>query len=254
MHTIKVRNLIIGEGIPKVCVPIVGKTEDEILYMAQEIAESSADLAEWRMDWFEAVTDVECVKNVAIKLRSMLGELPLLVTFRSKKEGGEQEISYDRYAQLLHAVADTKAADILDVEVHIDRKAADLITGLKKRGVTVIGSKHDFEKTPSKEEIVAELCYMQDTGAEILKMAVMPHTEKDVLTLLEATEEMNRHHAKCPVVTMSMGELGRVSRVAGETFGSAITFGAVQKTSAPGQISAEKLKKVLEILHEGERV
>lgn len=254
MHTVKVRNLIIGEGIPKICVPIVGETEDEILHMAQELAGSDADLAEWRMDWFDSVSDIECVKEVLLKLREILGEMPLLATFRTKQEGGEKDISYEQYANLLCAVADTKAADIIDVEARIDKEVVGLIAELKERGVTVIGSKHDFDKTPSREEIVAELCDMQEAGAEILKMAVMPHTKKDVLTLLEATEEMNRTYAKCPVVTMSMGELGKVSRVAGEVFGSAITFGALQKTSAPGQISVEKLKKVLKILHDGERL
>lgn len=254
MHTVKVRNLIIGEGIPKICVPIVGETEDEILHMAQELAGSDADLAEWRMDWFDSVSDIECVKEVLLKLRGILGEMPLLATFRTKQEGGEKDISYELYANLLRAVADTKATDIIDVEARIDKEVVGLIAELKERGVTVIGSKHDFDKTPSREGIVAELCDMQEAGAEILKMAVMPHTKKDVLTLLEATEEMNRTHAKCPVVTMSMGELGKVSRVAGEAFGSAITFGALQKTSAPGQISVEKLKKVLKILHDGERL
>lgn len=254
MHTVKVRNLIIGEGIPKICVPIVGKTEDEILHMAQEIAGSDADLAEWRMDWFDSVSDIECVKEVLLKLRKILEEMPLLATFRTRQEGGEKEISYEQYANLLCAVADTKAADIIDVEARIDKDVTELIDELKERGVTVIGSKHDFDKTPSREEIVSELCDMQEAGAEILKMAVMPYTKKDVLTLLEATEEMNRTYAKCPVVTMSMGELGKVSRVVGEAFGSAITFGALQKTSAPGQISLEKLKKVLKILHDGERL
>lgn len=254
MHTVKVRNLIIGEGIPKICVPIVGKTEDEILHMAQEIAGSDADLAEWRMDWFDSVSDIECVKEVLLKLRKILEEMPLLATFRTKQEGGKKDISYEQYANLLCAVADTKAADIIDVEARIDKDVTELIDELKERGVTVIGSKHDFDKTPSREKIVSELCDMQEAGAEILKMAVMPHTKKDVLTLLEATEEMNRTHAMCPVVTMSMGELGKVSRVAGEAFGSAITFGALQKTSAPGQISVEKLKKVLKILHDGERL
>ncbi len=254
MHTVKVRNLIIGEGIPKICVPIVGGTEDEILHMAQEIADSDADLTEWRMDWFDSVSDIECVKEVLLKLREILGEMPLLATFRTRQEGGEKEISYEQYAKLLCAVADTKAADIIDVEARIDKEVTDLIEELKERGATVIGSKHDFDKTPSREEIVSELCDMQEAGAEILKMAVMPHTKKDVLTLLEATEGMDRTYAKCPVVTMSMGELGKVSRVAGETFGSAITFGALHKTSAPGQISVEKLKKVLKILHDGERL
>ena len=91
---------------------------------------------------------------------------------------------------------------------------------------------------------------MQECGADILKIEVMPQSKKDVLTLLLATEEMVREHAKCPVVTMSMSEVGVVSRICGEAFGSALTFGAVKKASAPGQLGAEELRMVLKILHD----
>ena len=117
-------------------------------------------------------------------------------------------------------------------------------------GVKVIASNHDFQKTPPKEEIVSRLCFMQECGADIVKIAVMPQSKKDVLTLLLATEEMVREHAKCPVVTMSMSEVGVVSRICGEAFGSALTFGAVKKASAPGQLGAEELRMVLKILHD----
>ena len=85
---------------------------------------------------------------------------------------------------------------------------------------------------------------MQECGADIVKIAVMPQSKKDVLTLLLATEEMVREHAKCPVVTMSMSEVGVVSRICGEA------FGAVKKASAPGQLGAEELRMVLKILHD----
>ena len=91
---------------------------------------------------------------------------------------------------------------------------------------------------------------MQECGADIVKIAVMPQSKKDVLTLLLATEEMVREHAKCPVFTMSMSEVGVVSRICGEAFGSALTFGAVKKASAPGQLGAEELRMVLKILHD----
>ena len=77
----------------------------------------------------------------------------------------------------------------------------------------------------------------------------MPQSEKDVLTLLAATEEMVSNYARQPVVTMAMSGLGVVSRLAGEVFGSTITFGSAKKVSAPGQIPAKELKKVLELLH-----
>ena len=70
-----------------------------------------------------------------------------------------------------------------------------------------------------------------------------------MLTLLSATEEMTRLYAERPVITMSMAGTGVISRICGEVFGSAVTFGAVGKTSAPGQMDAEDLAVVLRLLH-----
>ena len=246
MNTVKVRELTIGEGMPKICVPIVDNTRDRILKTAKEIVKSSADMVEWRIDWFEGVFDTEQVRRVAIELRQILGELPLLVTFRTKAEGGEKEIQSVQYRELLLAMAEISALDMVDVEVFFDNDIAQLIRDMHEKGVVVVGSNHDFVGTPSKEEIIRRLRYMQDVGADILKMAVMPQKQDDVTTLMDATKEMVSSYAEHPVVTMSMSEMGIVSRLEGQLFGSAITFGALKKTSAPGQINVEKLKKGLE--------
>ena len=248
MNPVVVRNVKIGEGMPKICVPIVGETQDEILQEAREIVGSAADLVEWRVDWFESAFEVEKVKALAEELRRELGEIPLLFTFRTKAEGGEKEITYEQYAELLHQVADAKLVDMIDVEVYINEDVTKLVAELKDREVVVVGSNHDFYKTPSKAEIIKRLCYMQEIGVDIPKIAVMPQSSKDVLTLLNATEEMVAHYAQSPIATMSMAGMGAVSRVAGEIFGSALTFGALKKASAPGQIQADKLKEILEIL------
>ena len=93
------------------------------------------------------------------------------------------------------------------------------------------------------------LCMMQDYGADIPKMAVMPRNKQDVLTLLSATLEMSEQFADRPIITMSMAGTGVVSRLTGETFGSALTFGAATKASAPGQINVNELERVLDIIH-----
>ena len=116
-------------------------------------------------------------------------------------------------------------------------------------GVKVIASNHDFHKTPAKEEIVSRLRKMQELGADIPKIAVMPQNKKDVLTLLTATEEMASEYADRPIITMSMSGTGVISRLCGEVFGSALTFGAVGKVSAPGQMGIEDLTTVLGLLH-----
>lgn len=250
MNPVVVKNIVIGEGIPKICVPIVGKTKDEILEAAREVCNSLADLVEWRVDWYESVFNIEEVKCLAGELKSVLGEIPLLFTFRTKAEGGEKEITFEEYADILYQVAEAKVVDMIDVEIFMDENVVDLVADLKQKGVKVVGSNHDFAKTPDKEEIIRRLCYMQEAGADIPKIAVMPQNARDVITLLSATEEMVSEHADRPIVTMSMAGVGAVSRIAGETFGSAITFGAMQKASAPGQIDVEELKKILEVLHQ----
>lgn len=226
--------------------PIVGKSREEILTQAEEIKGTPADLAEWRADWYEDVFSGQKVKEVLKELRDILRDMPVLFTFRRKEEGGEKEITLAEYEKLLEMVMETGTADLVDVELSagegILRRA---VVTAHDKGVKVIASSHDFEKTPEKDEIVARLCRMQELEADILKIAVMPKTRKDVLTLLEATEEMTRVYADRPVITMSMSKLGAVSRVCGEVFGSAVTFGALGKASAPGQIEIGALREML---------
>jgi 3-dehydroquinate dehydratase-1 len=250
MNPIVVRGVKIGEGMPKICVPILGQTREEILKMAQEACMVPADLVEWRADWYESIFELEQVKALAEELRNVLGKMPILFTFRTSNEGGKKRVAYAQYRELLSQVAATAFVDMIDVEVFVDQKSSELIADLKEQGVIVIGSNHDFEKTPEKDEIIRRLCYMQEIGVDISKIAVMPQNKRDVLTLLSATEEMTAQYAECPIVTMSMGALGVVSRVVGETFGSAITFGAMRTASAPGQLNVEELKKILEVLHQ----
>ena len=250
MNPVIVRNVKIGEGIPKICVPIVGVTQEEIIEEAKNIATLQTDIVEWRADWYKDVFSFEAVRSVLKALREILQEKPVLFTFRTAKEGGEKAIDNATYIALNKAVIESGDIDLLDVELFSgDGVVEEIIDHAHQNQVKVIASNHDFEKTPSKEEIVSRLQKMQEIGADILKIAVMPKSTKDVITLLSATEEMSANYAQQPIVTMSMSGIGAVSRIAGETFGSAITFGAAKKASAPGQIPVEELRNVLKILH-----
>lgn len=250
MNPVIVRNVSIGEGMPKICVPIVGRTRDEILEAAKDILSVPADLVEWRADWFESVLEIQKVVSLAADLRKTLGDMPILFTFRTKAEGGEMELGAKPYAMLNKMLIASGSIDLVDVEVFTAKEeVVTIIETAHKYGVKVVGSNHDFVKTPDKDEIVRRLCHIQSIGVDIPKMAVMPQSKKDVLTLLEATEEMMSKYAERPIVTMSMSGMGTVSRIAGEMFGSAITFGAQGKASAPGQIPVKELKKILEIMH-----
>ena len=250
MNTVKVRNIEIGAGIPKICVPIVGVTREEILAAAENIKSTKADVVEWRVDWYEDIFDFAKTEATMQALREVLGEMPILFTFRTSKEGGEKAIETEAYVELNQNAAKTGLVDLVDVEAFTgDDVVKAVVETAHENGVKVIASNHDFHKTPAKEEIVSRLRKMQELGADIPKIAVMPQNKKDVLTLLAATEEMVSEYADRPIITMSMSGTGVISRLCGEVFGSALTFGAVGKVSAPGQMGIEDLTTVLGLLH-----
>jgi 3-dehydroquinate dehydratase I len=247
---INVGGVTIGEGAPKICVPLVGITLAELIEETQFLKELDFDLVEWRVDYFESVEDIEKVKDALLQLRTILKDAPLIFTFRSKREGGEKEVSNEYYFELNKAVAETGLADFIDVELFNEEKdIKNLIEFAHKNKTLVIISNHDFHKTPPKEEIVTRLRKAQELGGDIPKIAVMPTSTVDVLTLLEATNTMYKEYADTPIITISMGGTGIISRFSGEVFGSAITFASAKKASAPGQVSIGELKKVLDLVH-----
>lgn len=250
MNTVKIRDIEIGAGAPKIIVPIVGITKEDIIEEAKTFDSIPVDVVEWRADWFEGVFDFAKVEDVLKDLRTVLGNIPLLMTFRTSKEGGEKAIEPDAYAELNIKAAQTGYVDLVDVEIFTgDEIVKKIIDGAHAAGVKVIASNHDFFKTPAKTDIIYRLRKMQDMNADIPKIAVMPQSSKDVLTLLTVTESW-KETGKTPVITMSMAGEGLISRLCGEIFGSAVTFGAAGKSSAPGQIDAEELRRILEIIHQ----
>ena len=89
MNTVTMKNVEFGAGVPKICVPICGKSKEDVLEQAKIILDTPADIIEWRMDWFEGVENTASVVEMAKELREVFKETPVLATFRSKKEGGE---------------------------------------------------------------------------------------------------------------------------------------------------------------------
>ena len=229
MNTVKVRNVEIGSGVPKICVPIVGVTKDEIIAEAKTFDSIPVDVVEWRVDWFEGVFEFDKVEDVL------------------------KAIEAEPYKELNIAAAKTGYVDLVDVEAFTgDEIVKEIVAAAHECGVKVVASNHDFDKTPEKDEIVRRLCKMQELGADIPKIAVMPTCRRDVLTLLCATEEMYTDHADRPIITMSMAGTGLISRLCGEVFGSALTFGAAKKASAPGQAAVNDLNNMLQFLHENQ--
>lgn len=250
-EVVVIGNLKIGEGTPKICVPLIGTSAEELLEEVRELDLEHADLVEWRADYFEDLDRKDAVILAAKQLRSVLDQAgkPMIFTVRRKAEGGMADISLSWYMELNKAVMLSGAVEMIDIEYSVgDELASELLWVAKKYNVITILSSHDFEKTPRRILMMERLHNMQILGGDILKLAVTPLEPNDVLTLMQVSNEMSRYYARGPIVTMSMGELGLISRLAGEVFGSAITFASGRQASAPGQIPAGKLAGCLDVM------
>lgn len=246
---VTIKNISIGEGIPKICVPIVGVSANEIVEEVKLLKTFDFDVVEWRVDFFEDVLDLDKTKNILKLIRESISDKPILFTFRSFKEGGNKDVDEEFYFELNKAILKTQLIDLIDVELFMEEKRVkEIISIAHSNDVAVIVSNHDFNKTPEKEDIINRLKRASELGGDIPKIAVMPKSTEDVITLLDATR-IAKENIDRPIITMSMSGKGVISRLSGEVFGSALTFGAAKKVSAPGQISVDELRKVIQLLH-----
>lgn len=247
---VQVGNLEIGTGMPKICAPIMGSSKMEILEQAREIKKAAPDLVEFRGDAFDGILEREKVKDVLSGVFDILEEIPLLFTFRSAAEGGSRSVSTNDYVNLNRMVSEMEEVKLIDVEVYMDQpRMRALIEAIHENGKAVVGSHHRFDRTPPRSEMLLILRTLERSGADLVKLAVMPHTEGDVKNLIQTTNEATCDYLSCPAITMSMGNVGLVSRLGGEVFGSCITFGCVGRASAPGQIPVDELRHQLNSLH-----
>lgn len=212
------------------------------------MSSNNTDLIEWRIDFFDQVEDAEKLVETAKKLRQVMSEMPLLTTFRTHFEGGVKKLSEEEYFDICRVLIKEKATDLLDLELfRKTSKLKEIIAEAHENNIYIIMSNHDFDKTPETSELERRLTLMKTYGADIAKIAVMPNSARDVLNLLLATDNI-KYKLNCPLITMAMGDLGKVTRISGEVFGSCLTFGTVGDASAPGQIESTNLKGILDTL------
>lgn len=231
----------------RVCVPVMGKTTEEVLQQLKSVVAMEPDIIEWRGDFFETDNN-EGYLNVLKQMKDVNENIPVIFTIRTDSEGGNKKIGWNEYCDLCLFIAEKGKefnVEFVDVEVFKDDKANELINSLHEKGMNVIGSNHHFDKTPDKEEMVKILGTIEKSGADVCKLAVMPRDKKDVEVLIEASKETDEK-IKAPIITMSMGELGAVTRVIPKITKTSVTFAAGVSASAPGQPGIKVVRKLLQ--------
>ena len=218
------------------------------LETSRKAAEMGADILEIRLDLL-GIRDLEIASETIRKIKSET-RLPLILTNRSSMEGGKWQGKEAERTELLKNLLSLRdGPDAVDIELSAGRKARDrVIKAAKTCGKTVIVSFHNFSETPPFQEMktIFEESFL--AGADIAKLAVMPHSMKDVLDLLGAS--LDAKEAGGAVCAIAMGRLGKHTRVIAPFYGSVLTYAAVEGSvsAAPGQFQVDEVKKIMELL------
>lgn len=252
MKTVTLRNIQIGKGIPKVIVPIAESSHEGILAAGKKLSQSDTDAVEWRADYYEELPNKDAVLSLLGELRTCLGDMPLIFTCRTQKEGGRADISDEKYAELNRAVLHSGNVDAIDIEVFSHgKRAAELIWEIRKEGSVSIGSCH-LAQMPQADTLEDMFNAIQGMGADITKLAAMAQSTEDALSLMGAARRAKQRGVS-PLIAIAMGEHGIISRALAELTGSDGVFAAIGKGTAPGQLSLEATRKILKAIHENIR-
>jgi 3-dehydroquinate dehydratase-1 len=240
---------IAGGKFPLICTPLVGRTPDNIMAELAIVLPKKPDVLEWRVDFFEPIGDTAAVIAAAAAIKKEANGIPVLFTRRSTIEGGEKiALNEGQVIAMYTAVCESKTIDLIDYEMANDAaNIAQVRDAAKANDIKLVLSFHNFSYTPGLETLAAKFLMADQLGADVAKVAVMPRNLDDVLTLLTATHEASKK-LRIPLISMSMGPFGAMTRLFGWTFGSALTFAVGASSSAPGQVPIEDLNTVLTIL------
>ncbi|HEU8565740.1 TPA: type I 3-dehydroquinate dehydratase [Streptococcus pneumoniae] len=199
-----------------------------------------ADIIEWRADYLPK----EAILQVAPAIFEKFAGRELVFTLRTRSEGGEIDLSPEEYIHLIKEVAQFYQPDYIDFEYYSYKDVFEEMLDFPN----LVLSYHNFQETPENMmEILSELTIL---NPKLVKVAVMAHTEQDILDLMNYTRGFKTLNPEQEYVTISMGKVGKVSRITADVTGSSWSFASLDEVSAPGQISLASMKKIREILDE----
>lgn len=245
MAELTVRGLCLAPEHPRVIVPLYAENPEQLAAQtAAAQASACADLAELRLDPLPRAQYAAAIAQTRAAL-----DKPLLITLRTRREGGLGPQTPAEYADAVQQILATGAADLIDIEYSIPHALLlELRAAAQEAFAVPVYSQHHFEGTPPTDAMVELLVNMSQNGAGIAKLAVMPGTAADAARLLTATATAAARCPDTPLLTMSMGQTGEITRFCGYAFGSVATFGTLGAASAPGQPSAQRLAAALAAL------
>ncbi len=247
--TARLGRATLGGDRPVICVPVMGRTAQEMRQAARRAKDSGADVIELRMDSMRAAPDAQEAADICRAVKEEAG-LPLIFTLRTARDGGAGTTDAAAYEALLTALAQSGAADGIDCELSVGEEAfARLARAAQAAGTTLIGSAHSFTPTHDPEAAVRWMMRQEALGADVCKAAVMAATQAEALAQMAAYARAGEALKK-PMIAIVMGRHGVLSRIGAQAIGSCLTFGTAGDASAPGQMDAKRLREAIRLMDE----
>ncbi len=243
---------------PVIAMPLQGKNTREVIQDLFYSLKEGAQVLEWRLDFLEDLSEAnleETQRQIKNQLQTFLlnqkgnkeiQDYPLLITLRTKNQGGNRELDFHDYAYLLERFMDLRLGEMIDIEYHPDQSNGfqRLLQRAQKKGYLIVGSYHDFQKTPEEKVLIDTLKAMKNQGVDLPKVAYMAQDDEAVKRVQRAVARLAQENPFA-CVAIAMGEKGKVTRWKGNQVGVAMTYAKGKKSTAPGQLSAKELKKYI---------
>ncbi|KAK4433957.1 Bifunctional 3-dehydroquinate dehydratase/shikimate dehydrogenase, chloroplastic [Sesamum alatum] len=218
-----------------ICAPLMADTVDQVVELMHNAKLKGADIVEIRLDHLKSF-------NGRADIEKLIKECPLptLFTYRPIWEGGQYDGDENSRFDALRLAMEL-GADHIDIELKAAHEFNNFIRGNKPEKCKVIVSSHNYDNTPSAEDLGNLVARIQAAGADVVKFAT---TALDITDVARVFQIMV--HSQIPIIAMVMGERGLISRILCPKFGGYLTFGTLEpgKVSAPGQPTIDELVNI----------
>lgn len=248
-YQVEVKGRVFGGEKLLECIPIIAQNREQLIQDVSQVAAHKPDIIEWRVDWFNRLNETDYVVASLKEIVPILNGIPILLTFRHISEGGAKEEPQQVRIDVIRAACETGLIDVVDIEQANPREFVEEVKAIvRANGVKLVISTHNFSATPSEEEILNRIKAGKEMGADIAKVCYLPKNFSDVLNVAKATYRARAGACLIPLITVSMGDLGGITRIMGREIGSDLSFLSAAGASGPGQMNIEDYRVMKKII------
>ena len=229
---------------------LVGLVDPETLTAAESedlhpasIDYNSCDILEIRYDFF----DESLWQGLSARIRKIAPKATQLGTIRLKRDGGTfPDARAIERLNLWKSILDASdTPEWIDLERDCLHDYDELRKLTTPKGVKIIISEHNFTRIPNDLELKNYLTDVKRVKADGIKIAAMSNSNDDCSRLYKFAKKAKGFEL---IAAFGMGETGKISRIWSLKEGANLTYGAIGKAAAPGQIDVGLMKKAIEKL------